>query len=86
MNTQTPIDLNETLLPANADNAVVVRISEDSADFRKGDLLIVDRSKRPAAGDFVLLYEERENLIERYTASHVDASIRGTVTAFIRSV
>ena len=72
-------------LPVNPDNAVAVRISEDSADFRKGDLLVVDRSKEPEHGDFVLLYEDRENLIERY-AVDAHSSIRGTVTTIIRTM
>ncbi len=78
-----PIDLSEILLPANSDYVVIVKMFEDSADFNKGDLLVVDRSKEPKLGDWALYYE-RENWIERYCPG--DLYVRGTVTSIIRQL
>jgi SOS-response transcriptional repressor LexA len=60
------LNLNEYLLPANTDAALLVRIDEDSEDFRSGDLLVVDTDKKPNIGDFTMIDEGGSYSIDRY--------------------
>lgn len=77
----TFLDLNATLLPQNPESALVVKIDEDSLDFEKGDLLVVDTQKAPTCNKFVL-YDD--HTIERWSTR--SDGIIGVVTAVIRQL
>jgi hypothetical protein len=77
------LDLNEYLLPANPDTALLVKIDEDSEDFNSGDLLVVDISKKPEAEEFVLVEDGEARLIEKYNGSN---NVFGVVTSVIRKL
>jgi SOS-response transcriptional repressor LexA len=79
------IDLNEYLLGHNLDNILLVNMSEDSTDFNAGDMLVVNTSIKPKAGDFVFILEDETNerFIERF---EIGSDVFGVVTATIRSL
>ena len=83
--TDSYLDLNEYLLGHNADNILLVNITEDSTDFRAGDMLVVNTSIKPKAGDFVFSFDDETNerYVERFT---LGSKVFGTVTATIRSL
>lgn len=86
MNTNdTYVDLNQHLLGLNPDNNLLVKMSDDSTDFKAGDLLVVNTSLKPKAGDFVFIFEDdtNERYIERF---EVGSNVFGVVTATIRSL
>lgn len=77
------LDLNSHLLPTNPDSALLVRIDEDSSDFRSGDLLVVDISKKPETNQFVLIDDDDTRIIEKYQGA---GNVFGVVTSLIRKV
>ena len=77
------LDLNSYLLPANPDSALLVKIDEDSEDFRSGDLLVVDISRTPETNQFVLIEDGDTRSIERY---HGSENVFGVVTSVIRKL
>ena len=84
--TDSYIDLNAYLLGHNLDNILLVNIAEDSTDFRANDMLVINTSVKPKAGDFVLILEDEtdERYIDRFTVEN--SKVFGTVTATIRSL
>ena len=65
---EPPLDLNELLVRRPA-ATYFVRVSGDSmigAGINDGDLLVVDRSLRPADGDIIIACVDGEFTVKRY--------------------
>ncbi len=65
---ETPLDLNELLVRRPA-ATFFVKVSGDSmvgAGIRDGDLLVVDRSLRPASGDVIIAAVDGEFTVKTY--------------------
>jgi hypothetical protein len=77
------LNLNDYLLPANPDDALLVKIDEDSEDFRAGDLLVLDISKQPETSEFVLIQDGETRSIDKYSGS---GDVFGVVTSVIRKL
>ncbi|PIP91722.1 MAG: hypothetical protein COW01_16380 [Bdellovibrionales bacterium CG12_big_fil_rev_8_21_14_0_65_38_15] len=62
------------------------RASNDSLrpEILQNDILIVDRSRKPKQGDFVILYHDGERLCKRWPCELEDAEVFGTITATLR--
>jgi hypothetical protein len=84
--TNSYIDVSEHLLGSNPDNNLLVNVEEDSEDFKAKDLLVVNTSLKPKAGDFVLTLndENDERYIEKFDVG--TSNVFGVVTATIRSL
>lgn len=64
---ERPLDLNEYVAP-RPEATFFVRVSGDSmigAGIHHGDILVVDRSQRPAPGNVVIAYVEGEFTVKR---------------------
>ena len=65
---ETPLDLNELLVKRPA-ATYFVRVQGDSmcgAGINDGDLLVVDRSLRPADGDIIIVSVDGDFTVKRY--------------------
>ena len=65
---ETPLDLNELLVKRPA-ATYFVRVEGDSmvgAGIRDGDLLVVDRSLRPAVGEIIIACVDGEFTVKTY--------------------
>lgn len=62
------------------------RASNDSLapEIYKGDILIVDRSRSPRAGDIVILYHQGERLCRRWPVQLTEIEVFGVVTSHVR--
>ena len=84
-----PLDLNEHLI-RHPTATFFMRAGSDSreAGTRAGDLLVIDRSLRPAIGSIVIAVREGELRIERFNrpANDEELELWGVVTHSIRSL
>lgn len=84
-----PLDLNEHLIRHPA-AAFFMRAGSDSREtgVRAGDLLVIDRSLRPAFGSVVIAVRGGDLRIERFNRPSGDEELElwGVVTHLIRSL
>ena len=77
---EPPLDLNELLVKRPA-ATYFVRVSGDSmvgAEIQDGDLLVVDRSLRPADGDIIVASVDGEFTVKRYREEGTGKREQGT--------
>ena len=77
---EPPLDLNELLVRRPA-ATYFVRVSGDSmvgAGINDGDLLVVDRSLRPADGDIIIACLDGEFTVKRYREEGTGNREQGT--------
>ena len=83
---EPPLDLNELLVRRPA-ATYFVRVSGDSmigAGINDGDLLVVDRSLRPADGDIIIACVDGEFTVKRYREEGTGKREQGTGNRQIR--